>query len=83
MIRAIRGVFWNEDDQKIRWSRTTTFDGGVNYSYIGQMSEPEFELLLEVLWYLYEDGHITHEDFVYVFSDIREFCDRVKKLINE
>ena len=76
-------VFWNEDDQRIRWTQTTTFDNAYTFQYVGRMTEPEFDLLLECLFALHEDDRITIEQFEQTFNEIRQFCNKIKKITEE
>lgn len=76
-------VFWNENDQHIKFKSNTTFENHYKYEYIGQATEVEFSLLLEVLFMLYEDDRISLEDFQRIFGDIRTFCDIIKEIIEE
>jgi hypothetical protein len=78
-----RNVFWNEIDQRMWRTNTSVKDVSVRYEYIGQMTKVEYELLIEVLWELYDDKKITRGQFEMVFGDIRSFCDRIKKIIEE
>jgi chemotaxis regulatin CheY-phosphate phosphatase CheZ len=78
-----RNVYWNEIDQRM-WRTTTTIgDVGVRYEYIGMMTEAEYDLLIEVLWELFDDNKISLDEFQRIFGDIRSFCDRLKKIIEE
>lgn len=76
-------VFWNEDDQRIRFKTNATFDGDYNYEYVGNATRAEFDLLLEVLFEIYGDDFISLENFQTVFGDIRTFCDVVKRVVEE
>lgn len=76
-------VYWNEDDQRIRWTQNSTYAGSIQFVYAGNMTEPEFDLLLEVLFELYDDEKISLEDFLIIFNEIRTFCDRIKQYIDE
>jgi len=78
-----RNVFWNEIDQRMWRTNTSVKDVSVRYEYIGQMTKVEYELLIEVLWELYDDKKITRGQCEMVFGDIRSFCDRIKKIIEE
>ena len=78
-----RNVFWNEIDQRMWRTNTSVKDVSVRYEYIEQMTKVEYELLIEVLWELYDDKKITRGQFEMVFGDIRSFCDRIKKIIEE
>lgn len=76
-------VFWNETDQHIRFKSNATFKNDYKYEYVGNATRAEFDLLLEVLFVLYEDDRISLDDFQRVFGDIRTFCDIVKKVVDE
>jgi hypothetical protein len=76
-------VFWNETDQHIRFKSNATFANDYKYEYVGTATRAEFDLLLEVLFIVFEDDFISLEDFERVFGDIRTFCDVVKKIVEE
>jgi hypothetical protein len=46
------------------------------------MTRVEFDLLVEVLWEIFEDKDIPFEDFKKYFNDIRVFCDKIKVLMD-
>jgi chemotaxis regulatin CheY-phosphate phosphatase CheZ len=78
-----KSVFWNELDQRM-WRTTTSIgDVPVRYEYIGRMTRAEYDLLIEVLWEVFEDEKIKLSEFQRIFGDIRTFCDRVKKIVEE
>lgn len=76
-------VFWNETDQHIRYKSSTTFEGNYKYEYVGMCTRAEFDLLLEVLFEVYDYKHISLDNFQRVFGDIRTFCDIIKKIVDE
>lgn len=78
-----RNVFWNEIDQRMWRTNTSAGDVSIRFEYIGTMTKVEYDLLIEVLWELYEDKKITRGEFELVFGDIRTFCDKIKNLIEE
>lgn len=82
-MRISKSVYWNEDLQKVRWCRHSSHNGDVNYSYVGEMSEPEFDLLIEVLFEIFQDNNIPLEHFIVFFSRIRKFCDEIKEAFPE
>jgi hypothetical protein len=43
----------------------------------------EYELLIEVLFELFDDDKITLKQFEMIFGDLRTFCDRVKNLTDD
>lgn len=84
MYRAPRKyVFWDENAQHIKFKSNSTFENDYKYEYVGDATQVEFDLLLEVLFELYGDERISLEEFCRVFGDIRTFCDIVKKIQDE
>lgn len=78
-----RNVYWNEIDQRMWRTTTTASDVSIRYEYVGTMTQAEYELLIEVLWELYDDNKITLSQFQRIFGDIRTFCDQIKKIIEK
>lgn len=78
-----KNVFWNEIDQRMWRTNTSAGDVSIRYEYIGTMTAAEYDLLIEVLWELFEDNKISIKEFQRIFGDIRQFCDRVKNLIEQ
>ncbi len=76
-----KNVFFDQDNQKVRWTQNTTIDIPIQYDYIGSMSRVEFDLLVEVLWEVYDDSDISLQDFRKYFAEIRQFCDHIKKMV--
>jgi|TARA_R110000796_G_scaffold196101_1_gene312613 hypothetical protein len=78
-----RSVYWNEIDQRMWRTNTTAEDVSIRFRYVGTMTEVEYDLLIEILWELFEDRKITLDQFEIIFGDIRTFCDRVKNLVDQ
>ena len=78
-----RNVFWNELDQKMWRTTTSAGDISVRYEYVGTMTRAEYDLLIEILWELFDDDKITLDQFQKIFGDIRTFCDQVKNLVEK
>lgn len=78
-----RNVFWNELDQKMWRTTTSAGDVSVRYEYVGTMTRAEYDLLIEILWELFDDDKITLDQFQKIFGDIRTFCDQIKKLVEK
>lgn len=74
-------VYFDHFNQKVRWTQTSTSDMPVHYHYVGSMSRVEFDLLVEVLWEIFDDSDITLQEFCHYYKEIREFCDHIKKII--
>jgi len=75
-----KNVFFSHLNQKVRWTQTSTSDMPVHYDFVGCMTRVEFDLLVEVLWEIFDDGYITLQEFRHYYKEIREFCDEIKKL---
>ena len=45
------------------------------------MTRVEFDLLVEVLWEVFEDKDIPLKDFMKYYNDIRHFCDKIKIIL--
>lgn len=82
-MNKYRKVFWNQTTQRIKWTQNETFEGYIQYEYVGTATRAELDLLIEVLWELFDEDEITIQEFEMVFGDIRTFCDRLKKLVDE
>ena len=80
-MHSNRDIYWNEKIQKVRWTNTPSYD--VDFKYIGSCSQTELELLIEKLFELYEDKHISTEMFVRIFSGFRNFCDNLNQVVND
>jgi len=78
-----RNVFWNELDQKMWRTTTSAGDVSVRYEYVGTMTRAEYDLLIEILWELFDDDKITLDQFQKIFGDIRTFCDQVKNIVEK
>lgn len=75
-----RKVYFDEENQKVRWTMNNTADVAVTYEYLGTMSRVEIDLLVEILWELYGDENITFVDFTRYFGELRTFCDQLKNI---
>ena len=73
-------VFFDHHNQKVRWTQTSSNDMPVHYHYVGSMTRVEFDLLVDVLWEIFDDSDISLQDFCHYYKEIREFCDDIKKL---
>lgn len=75
-------IYFDAEKQKVRYTQSSTTDKITNYSYIGKSTRVEFDLLIELLWYKYEDSEIPLEDFKKIFEELRKFCDSLKYKLN-
>tara|TARA_R100001460_G_scaffold79415_1_gene120415 strand:- start:155 stop:400 length:246 start_codon:yes stop_codon:yes gene_type:complete len=71
-------VYFDADNQKIRFTQSHPDDIAVTYNYIGKSTRVEFDLLIELLWYKYEDGEIELNELKKIFDELRSFCDNIK-----
>ena len=83
MYKEFKKVYWNELDQRIWRTDTTAEKIPIVYEYVGKMTETEYELLIEVLFELFDDDKISLNNFAAIFSDLRSFCDRIKNLSDD
>tara|TARA_R110000851_G_scaffold32299_3_gene86849 strand:- start:455 stop:700 length:246 start_codon:yes stop_codon:yes gene_type:complete len=75
-------VYFDDTNQKIRWTQTTPENLPVTYDYVGKTTRVEFDLLIELLWQRYEDSIIDLKDLKKIFNDLRVFCDSIKNNYN-
>ncbi len=73
-----RYIYFDNDNQKIRWTQSAPENLAPSYNYIGESSRVEFDLLIELLWYKYEDNEIPLNDLKNIFDELRFFCDNLK-----
>lgn len=74
-------VYFDPNNQKVRWTQSISEDVIINYEYVGKMTRVEFDLLVEVLWEVFEDKDIPLKDFLKYYNDIRVFCDKIKIIL--
>ncbi len=82
-MSSSRAVYFDEQTQKVRWTTSCTSSFKYNYEYIGEASENEFNILIELLWHLYEEKKITLNEFKDIYEKLRLFCDRTMGLVDE
>ena len=47
-------IYFDSDNQKVRWTQSSSGELGATYNYIGKSTRVEFDLLVELLWYKFE-----------------------------
>lgn len=73
-------IYYDEINQKVK--RTPKRLKVVqNYYYIGQLTEVEYELLIEILFRAYGENDIMLEQFLLYFNELKEFTERIDELI--
>jgi len=78
-----RKIYFEEVEQRVRWTQSSTDNLKYNYKFIGVASEAEFDLLMELLWFMYEEDEISYNQFFDTFRELKTFCDRIKGLIDK
>lgn len=73
-------IYYDEINQKVK--RTPKRLQVVNnFYYMGQLTEVEYELLLEILFRAYGENDIMLEQFLLYFTELKDFTDRIDELI--
>lgn len=73
-------IYYDEINQKVR-KTPKRLQVVQNFYYTGQLTEVEFDLLIEILFKAYGDNDITLEQFLIYFNELKEFTDRIDELI--
>jgi len=71
-------IYFDAENQKIRFTQSSPENLSVTYEYVGKSTRVEFDLLIELLWYKYEDGEIPLDQLKKIFDELRSFCDDIK-----
>ena len=71
-------IYFDAENQKIRFTQSAPENLAVTYYYVGKSTRVEFDLLIELLWYKYEDGEIPLDQLKKIFDELRSFCDDIK-----
>ena len=74
----IKTIYFNPIQQKVRYISDTTSKEYLSYHYIGKSTRVEFDLLVELLWYKFEDLDIPLNEFKKIFEELKNFCDSIK-----
>ena len=70
-------IYFEEVEQRVRWTQSSTDNMKYNYKFIGVASEAEFDLLMELLWFMYEEDEISYNQFFDTFRELKTFCDEI------
>ena len=76
-------IYFEEVEQRVRWTQSSTDSMKYNYKFIGVASEAEFDLLMELLWFMYEEDEISYNQFFDTFRELKTFCDEIKGLVDK
>lgn len=71
-------VYFDAENQKIRFTKSMPENMCTSYAYVGKCTRVEFDLLIELLWYKYEDNEIPLDALKNIFEELRFFCDNLK-----
>lgn len=73
-------IYYDEINQKVKRTRKR-LQVVHNYYYMGQLTDVEYELLLEILFRAYGENDIMLEQFLLYFNELKEFIDKIDELI--
>ena len=76
-------IYFEEVEQRVRWTQSSTDSMKYNYKFIGVASEAEFDLLMELLWFMYDEDEISYNQFFDTFRELKTFCDEIKGLVDK
>ena len=76
-------IYFEEVEQRVRWTQSSTDKMKYNYKFIGVASEAEFDLLMELLWFMYDEDEISYNQFFDPFRELKTFCDEIKGLVDK
>tara|TARA_Y100000004_G_C8858232_1_gene387786 strand:- start:520 stop:771 length:252 start_codon:yes stop_codon:yes gene_type:complete len=77
-----RKVYFEPEKQRVKWTQTSSDNFKYEYKYIGKASEAEFDLLMELLWFIFDDREISFQEFKETYDQLRHFCDEIKGLVD-
>jgi hypothetical protein len=78
-----RSIYFDEDTQKVRWTTTSSDGFKYDYKYVGEATESEFNILIDLLWHLHEENKMTYNEFATIYNQLRRFCDEVMGLVDK
>lgn len=73
-------IYYDEINQKVKRTRKR-LQVVHNYYYMGQLTDVEYELLLEILFRAYGENDIMLEQFLLYFNELKEFIYKIDELI--
>ena len=82
-MKKARSIYFDEQTQKVRWTTTASENFIYDYKYVGEATENEFNILIDLLWYLHEEEKMSYNEFNKVYQELRYFCDRIMGLVDE
>ena len=79
MIRYFH-IYFDEINQKVS-RKQKRLQVVQNFYYMGQVTEVEYDLLIEILFRAYGENDITLEQFLIFFNELKEFSEKIEDLI--
>jgi hypothetical protein len=79
MIRYFH-IYFDEINQKVS-RKQKRLQVVHNFYYMGQVTDVEYDLLIEILFRAYGENDITLEQFLIFFNELKEFSERIEELI--
>lgn len=74
-------LYYNEELQKIGRRRDVITGAKDGFKYIGTITEIERELLIEILFDVFGDDHISLKNFLRIYGDLKTFCNKIKQIV--
>jgi len=74
-------LYYNEELQKIGRRRDVITGAKDGFEYIGTITEVERELLIEILFDVFGDEHISLKNFLRIYGDLKTFCNKIKQIV--
>jgi len=74
-------LYFNENEQKVGRRKQIITGAKDGFEYVGTLTEVERELLIEILFMVYGDDHISLDNFLRIFGDLKTFCDKIKQIV--
>lgn len=75
-------IYFEEKTNKVR-RKLKRADLTDDFELVGTMTQVELELLLELIFERFGDRNITLRQFQRYFGDLKQFCQRVKMILEE
>tara|TARA_B100000497_G_C7464812_1_gene286906 strand:+ start:416 stop:667 length:252 start_codon:yes stop_codon:yes gene_type:complete len=78
-----RKIYFEEVEQRVRWTQTSSDNFVYDYKFVGNATEAEFNMLMELLWFMYEEDPMTYNEFFDTFKELRTFIDSIKGFVDK
>lgn len=74
-------IYYNEDTQKMRCRYKEVTGAEDGFELAGTITEVERDLLIEILFERYGDGHISLKNFLRYYGELKTFCQKMKMIL--